>query len=168
MIVRSRPSLYRVALAIAAASLFSAPIANVAAEAPQAGGQVSDQRPDASARPGYLEPLHGDQAVGVLGRKVLGQDGEELGLITDVIVDRDGRPLAAVIDFGGFLGVGTRKVAVDWNLLQFDPGQPARKVTLSLDRRQIQGAPEYRTDAASANMVGPPLIGPSSAGNGNK
>lgn len=110
--------------------------------------------------------MNGDEAVGILGRKVVGPNGEDLGLIADVIVDRDGRPRAAVIDFGGFLGVGSRKVAVDWNLLQFDPAQQGRKAVLSLGRSQIKGAPEYRADTTSAAMVGPPLVGPSSGDDG--
>src|SRR6266849_2785320 len=43
----------------------------------------------------------------------------------DVLVDRSGIVRAAVIDFGGFLGVGSRKIVVDWNALHF--GQIANK-----------------------------------------
>ena len=42
-----------------------------------------------------------------------------MGRIVDVIVDRSGQVRAAIIDFGGFLGVGSRKIAVDWNALHF-------------------------------------------------
>jgi PRC-barrel domain len=118
--------------------------------------------------PSYLEPLNANESTGVLGSKVVGPNGDDLGLITDVIVDRDGRPRAAVIDFGGFLGVGTRKVAVDWNLLQFDPSQRDHKAVLALGRREIQVAPEYRADAASAAMVGPPAVGASTGADGGK
>jgi len=38
-----------------------------------------------------------------------------MGRIVDVIVDLAGVVRAAVIDFGGFLGVGSRKIVVDWN-----------------------------------------------------
>jgi hypothetical protein len=93
---------------------------------------------------------------------VVGPNGEDLGLITDVIVDRDGQPRAAAIDFGGFLGVGSRKVAVDWNLLQFDPEQRDHAVGLALDRHQIQSAPEYKANAAPAKMLGPPWMRPPS------
>ena len=53
------------------------------------------------------------QAQSVLGRDVRSSAGENMGRIVDVIVDRSGRVRAAVIDFGGFLGVGSRKIAVD-------------------------------------------------------
>jgi len=42
-----------------------------------------------------------------------------MGRIVDVIVNRDGQVRAAIIDFGGFLGVGNRKIAVDWRALNF-------------------------------------------------
>ena len=54
---------------------------------------------------------------------------------------------AAVIDFGGFLGVGSRKIVVDWNALHF--GRIANKgdsITLELNKQQVTAAPEYKED----------------------
>jgi len=59
------------------------------------------------------------EAHGVLGRDVRSPADEDMGHIVDVIVDRAGAVRAAVIDFGGFLGVGSRKIVVDWNSLHF-------------------------------------------------
>jgi hypothetical protein len=106
--------------------------------------------------PKNLEPLAPDETTGVLGKKVVGPDGKDLGLVVDVIVATDGHPSAAVIDFGGFLGVGSRKIAVDWRLLRFAPGRPDWQVLLTLGRAEIQAAPEYKPDAATREMVGPP------------
>ena len=44
---------------------------------------------------------------------------ENMGRIVDVLVVRSGQVRAAIIDFGGFLGVGSRKIAVDWSALHF-------------------------------------------------
>ena len=49
-----------------------------------------------------------------------------MGRIVDVLVDRSGQVRAAIIDFGGFLGVGSRKIAVDWNALHFPPPAQSR------------------------------------------
>jgi hypothetical protein len=50
-----------------------------------------------------------------------------------------------VIDFGGFLGVGSRKIAVDWNALNFAPAGDKRDVVISeLTRDQVKAAPEYK------------------------
>src|SRR5262245_65323111 len=67
----------------------------------------------------------------ILGRQVLGSAGENLGRVIDIVVDRNGQVRAAVIDFGGFLGVGSRKIAVDWNALRFAPtGSKYDRITL--------------------------------------
>ena len=56
---------------------------------------------------------------------------------------------AAVIDFGGFLGVGSRKIAVDWNALSFDAdGEKRDVVTIELTRDQVKTAPEYKDKRA--------------------
>ncbi len=80
---------------------------------------------------------------GVLGKDVRSATGEDMGRIVDVVVDSTGAPLAAVIDFGGFLGVGSRKVAVDWNALHFAPGDNPSPVILDLTKDQVKAAPEY-------------------------
>jgi hypothetical protein len=110
--------------------------------------------------PKYLEPLSPARYTSILGKKVAGPDGKDLGLVVDVIVDVDGTPRAAVIDFGGFLGLGSRKIAVDWRLLNFAPDRAEGQIWLSLDRAEIQAAPEYRPDALSDEMVGPPWEAP--------
>jgi hypothetical protein len=85
------------------------------------------------------------QAQSVLGKEVRSNANENMGRIVDVIVDHDGRVRAAVIDFGGFLGVGSRKIAVDWNALSFpSPASDRDVVTLELTRDQVKAAPEYK------------------------
>jgi hypothetical protein len=88
------------------------------------------------------------EAHGVMGRDVRSPADEDMGRIVDVIVDRTGTVRAAVIDFGGFLGVGSRKIVVDWNALHF--GRVANKgdsITLDLTKAQVAAAPEYKDDA---------------------
>src|SRR2546423_7149614 len=72
---------------------------------------------------------------GILGRQVLSSAGQDMGRVIDIVVDRSGQVRAAVIDFGGFLGVGNRKVAIDWNALHFAPtGSKYDRITLDLTR----------------------------------
>jgi len=88
------------------------------------------------------------EAHGVLGRDVRSHTDEDMGHIVDVIVDRTGTVRAAVIYFGGFLGVGSRKIVVDWNALHF--GHVANKgdsITLELTKAQVAAAPEYKEDS---------------------
>jgi len=103
-----------------------------------------------------VEPLSLKDAAPVLGKKVKGPNGEDLGLVVDILVDTNGQPRAAVIDFGGFLGVGSRKVAIDWKALDFTALGRAGTVELGLSRAQIAAAPEYKPGPLGAEAVTPP------------
>jgi len=99
------------------------------------------------------EQVPPDHAAGILGAPVAGPDGKDLGHIIDVLVDATGKPRAAVIDFGGFLGMGARHIAVSWTNLHFTPA-PSNdmKITLDLSADQIKATPAY-TDAKPAAVV---------------
>jgi hypothetical protein len=103
--------------------------------------------PKEPAPPPSVTIIGARDAHGVLGREVRSAADENMGRIVDVIVDRSGTVRAAVIDFGGFLGVGSRKIVVDWNALHF--GRVANKsdsITLELTKEQVTAAPEYKED----------------------
>ncbi len=88
--------------------------------------------------------LNNHEVEGILGRQVVSVADENMGRIVDVVVDHTGQVRAAIIDFGGFLGVGSRKIAVDWSALHFPLlGQADAKITLELTRDQVKAAPEY-------------------------
>jgi hypothetical protein len=80
----------------------------------------------------------------VLGREVRTRVEEDVGRIVDLLADREGRVQAAVIEFGGFLGIGTRKIAVDWSALSFETDGRRPVVVLDLARDQLRRAPEYK------------------------
>jgi hypothetical protein len=84
------------------------------------------------------------EASSVLGREVRSAADENMGRIVDVLVDQSGQVRAAIIDFGGFLGVGSRKIAVDWKALHFSLAQERNRVTLEMTREQVRAAPEYQ------------------------
>ena len=98
-------------------------------------------------KPPSVTVLGSRQAQSVLGKEVRTSVDESMGRIVDVVVDREGRVRAAVIDFGGFLGVGSRKIAVDWKALRFDGSKPDL-VTSELTRDQVNAAPEYKEKEA--------------------
>jgi hypothetical protein len=94
---------------------------------------------------GLPSSLGPKDALAILGKSVHSSTGEDMGRLVDVIVDTDGRPRAAIIDFGGFLGVGSRKIAVDWGVLKFVPADPKGNViTVALTRDQVKEAPEFK------------------------
>ncbi len=96
-----------------------------------------------------------EQADSLLGKQVYSADGKQMGLVTNVLIDRNGKPIALVIDFGGFLGVGSRKVAIDWHLMRFRPGDKDKPVTLALSKEQLKSAPEYRQGKSAPVIYAP-------------
>jgi len=101
-----------------------------------------------TAPPPSVSVIGARDAHGVLGRDVRSAADENMGRIVDVIVDRTGHVRAAVIDFGGFLGVGSRKIVVDWNALHFQRiSNKKDAVGLELTKEQVTAAPEYKEDA---------------------
>jgi len=115
-------------------------------------GRGSDNR--ATGDTSATTVIDKEDVQAILGRQVLSSTGEDMGRVVDIVVDRSGQVRAAVIDFGGFLGVGNRRVAVDWAALRFSPtGSRYDRITLELTRDQVNAAPEYK-DGRSLVVVG--------------
>jgi PRC-barrel domain protein len=110
----------------------------------QSSTQPPAQAPAPVTPPAAVTILPNHEVQSILGREVLSTNGENMGRIVDVLVDRSGEVRAAIIDFGGFLGVGSRKIAVEWNALHFPPPKADAKITLELTRDQVKAAPEYQ------------------------
>ncbi|HEY1795664.1 MAG TPA: PRC-barrel domain-containing protein [Stellaceae bacterium] len=165
---RRRPAGVIAALIVALAGIAIASTAIAQTTTAQSAGQPpAEPKPPDQAEPKpaappeakpppSAEPVVTNNADSVLGKKVIGPKGENLGLIVDVLVDTSGKPQAAVIDFGGFLGVGSRKIAIDWRLLDFSQLEHGRTVELGFDRAQIQAAPEYKPGKPSPAVVTTP------------
>ena len=109
------------------------------APAPPAPAKTEQSAPPA------VTVLPNHEVEGILGREVRSSSADEnMGRIVDVLVDRSGLVRAAIIDFGGFLGVGSRKIAVDWSALHFPaPAKPEPPIKLELNRDQVNAAPAY-------------------------
>lgn len=121
---------------------------------PDAAGPPTTPAPAPSVPPAPASEATGSPSItvldtqevqGILGREVRSAADENMGRIVDVIVDVQGTIRAAIIDFGGFLGVGSRKIAVDWKVLHFVPAASKRyRIMLELTRDQVKPAPEYK------------------------
>jgi hypothetical protein len=102
-----------------------------------------------------LQKVAPDAAMPILGHTVVGPGGKVIARLVDVLVDSTGQPVAAVVDFGGFMGVGTRKIAVHWDALHFEPAATSHRVILLLTPNEIKAAPEYKGPSNAAPVVVP-------------
>ena len=87
----------------------------------------------------------------LIGTNVYGTNNEHIGAIGDLALNEDGSVDAIVIDFGGFLGIGTKPVAVAYEDLEFlaDPNNN-RSLVLPITREQMEAAPAFNKDTYTA------------------
>lgn len=77
----------------------------------------------------------------------------DIGEVNDILLGRDGKVDAVLVDIGGFLGIGERQVAVDMDALRFvqdsatDADADDWFLVMRGDRALIESAPEYRRAA---------------------
>jgi sporulation protein YlmC with PRC-barrel domain len=83
------------------------------------------------------------------------QDGwNDIGEINDVILTRDGKVDAVLVDIGGFLGMGERQVAVGMENIRFVSDSATAEdindyfLVINADRATLKGAPDYMSSSA--------------------
>lgn len=102
--------------------------------------------------------MYQGEATSILGRPVRDPAGDTVGRIIDVLVDEGGQPRAAVIDFGGFMGLGNRKIAVVWRALHFLSTAENGQIQLDMTADQIKAIPEFhRSRPSGPQPSGPPV-----------
>jgi hypothetical protein len=78
----------------------------------------------------------------VEGTAVENPQGESLGVIRDVMIDKiSGEVAYAVLKYGSFLGMGGKLFALPWDVLEYDTERSAYIIDLPQDR--LSGAPSY-------------------------
>ncbi|MCB5176393.1 PRC-barrel domain-containing protein [Microvirga lenta] len=99
---------------------------NTANQANPAAGGMSSPNTSAMNQGGgaqgqFMTQMQPNQIMAskLIGTRVVSSNNESIGDINDVIVDRNGQAVAAVVGVGGFLGIGEKDVAVPFDSLEF-------------------------------------------------
>jgi sporulation protein YlmC with PRC-barrel domain len=78
----------------------------------------------------------------VEGTAVYNPSGSKLGSVDDLMIDKkSGQVRYAVLEFGGFLGIGTDRYPLPWDILKYDTALEGYVVPLS--KETLEGAPRY-------------------------
>ena len=81
----------------------------------------------------------------VEGTAVYNPNGEKLGSVDDLVIDkRSGVVRYVALEFGGFLGMGTDRYPLPWNVLKYDTSLDGYVVPL--DKAMLEKAPRYSRD----------------------
>jgi hypothetical protein len=129
-----------------AAALAAVPI-GLAVSLPAAAQRpvVEDAFPT-RADPSSATAVESNKLGSVLGIEVRTNAERNVGRIVDLLANRSGQVEAAVIEFGGFLGMGTRKIAIEWSALHLETATKQTVAVLDMTRDQLRAAPEYKPD----------------------
>ncbi|MDR6302732.1 sporulation protein YlmC with PRC-barrel domain [Nitrobacter vulgaris] len=83
----------------------------------------------------------------VQGTTVYGADGQEIGTIERVMIEKvSGRVSYAVLGFGGFLGIGSDYYPLPWHSLKYDTGIGGYRVGVT--EEQLKNAPKYADESS--------------------
>lgn len=78
----------------------------------------------------------------VTGTDVYNTDGERIGEVDDIMIDKiTGRAIYAVMSFGGFLGLGEKYHPLPWSTLKYDTR--LNGYVVALDKSYLEQAPSY-------------------------
>jgi sporulation protein YlmC with PRC-barrel domain len=80
-----------------------------------------------------------------IGTPVKTKDGQQIGKISNLVFDQEGRIENAVIGVGGFLGVGAKEVAVPFDSLKSEVDNNKHVMVIDATKEQLNAAPSYKT-----------------------
>lgn len=78
----------------------------------------------------------------LIGRHIVNADNKTIGDVESVILDPQGQVKSVIVGVGGFLGIGQKPVAVDWNQLQIQNN--GQRVVMNTTADQLKTMPEYQ------------------------
>jgi sporulation protein YlmC with PRC-barrel domain len=88
----------------------------------------------------------GDMAASsLIGTKVRNANKESIGKISDIYLDKDAKVTDVVISVGGFLGVGSKDVAVKWSDITIGQEDNSVVLTTSLTKEALMALTDYTT-----------------------
>ncbi len=81
----------------------------------------------------------------LIGKRVYGPNGEDVGEISAVAIGADNKITGAVVDVGGFLGMGEKPVALTSDMLRLvtDPDSKEVVFTVNATQEQLKAMPNY-------------------------
>lgn len=126
---------------------------------PNTTAPSAQMTPSAGSSMAFVSTQRADQllASNIIGTTVYGGADENLGEINDLLVDRSGNVVAAVIGVGGFLGIGEKDVAVPFQAVEMSRTTDGnQRLVLRKSKDELKSAPtfaEYEKAPATTGSV---------------
>jgi sporulation protein YlmC with PRC-barrel domain len=118
------------------------PAVNPPANAPQAHAQNVPAK-----GPNFIKVNdHAMLSSNVVGLDIYNGQNENIGKIQDVVFDKSDKVTGYILSVGGFLGMGTRYVAVDPGAvsISYDRGDKTWRASMNASKADLKSAPEFK------------------------
>ena len=87
------------------------------------------------------------RASKLIGTRVVNAAKETVGDVNEIVLTKDGKVAAVILGVGGFLGMGEREVAVNFNSIHMSRDQSNNLVlTVNTTKESLKAAPAWRWD----------------------
>jgi hypothetical protein len=107
---------------------------------------------DTATAPKFVNKQTMDQwlASKFKGTDVMGSGDEKIGDVSDMLFDKDGKILAYIVGVGGFLGIGSKDVAIAPASFTVIPGADGAdaKLRLAMTKDELKNAPAFEAYTA--------------------
>ncbi|WP_194913211.1 PRC-barrel domain-containing protein [Azospirillum sp. INR13] len=87
----------------------------------------------------------------LMGKDVVGKDGDKLGEVEDVILDGNGQAQQLVLSRGGLLGINEKKIAIDFAQVQSRPDDDKLHVS-TLSEGDVRNLPEFKYEDGMTSL----------------
>jgi sporulation protein YlmC with PRC-barrel domain len=79
----------------------------------------------------------------VIGMKVINGQDENVGKIGELVMGNDGKVSGVVVDVGGFLGIATHPVLLDWKQISLVDKDGTTEASVNASKDQLKQMPAY-------------------------
>jgi hypothetical protein len=95
-------------------------------------------------------------ANAVIGAKVKNANKDTVGTVQDLYVDASGNIKTVVLSVGGFLGVGSKDVAMKWSDLKQSRDGKSVVLTTAFSKDELKSMPDYKYEKRQPNQAAAP------------
>ncbi|MER8591054.1 PRC-barrel domain-containing protein [Mesorhizobium sp. M1182] len=121
---------------------------NAAPAAPSTSAQNTTPAPAAPAEP--VKRAEGNLATNIIGETVYngtGDDAQNIGDVNDIVINKEAKAQSLIIGVGGFLGIGEKNVAYDFDKAQWAERNGDRWLVAQTTKEELQAQPDFNRKA---------------------
>ena len=122
----------------------------IAEDQPLPGEEVAAEEAMPPPDMTFIEVQEAEQFLAdeeVIGKGVVNVMDEEVGTIAELVIDPEQKLVGVVLSVGGFLGIGSKWVAIPVDEIEFPTRDQPARLLVAVTEEQLKNAPDFTTRA---------------------